>query len=255
MNTKVKIVRVFWGEDISQYPDLAPIPTYKNQIVYVWGRHNRDYLKKIGYEVYLMEDDPFPSEEKQYAKKLIVLDHAVNSFGEIMMLDWDCHILRPLDDVFYSYLSSKPIQCPLYCQHASTLDALYEVFGDNQSEKNKFMDFAKMMEQEFNKYSWIYQDSLVSPNFGFFYTRDKSIGKKLLDIVEHNNIVGCIEEHAMWVYANCTLEEYLERYQPLFIQGVSDDRTDHDFMISVVQRKLNAYIDDKLQMDLYLKHI
>lgn len=255
MHTKVKIVRTFWGEDISQYPDLTPIPTYRNQIVYVWGKNNRDHLHKLGYDVHLMEDDPFPTKDKQYAKKLLVLDHAINEFGEIMMLDWDCHILRPLDDKFYDYLSSKSIQCPLYCQHVDTANALYEVFGNNHDEKDKFMHFAKLMEQEFNKYSWRYQQSLVSPNFGFFYTRDKLIGKKLLEITEKNDLVGCIEEHAMWIYANCTLEEYLERHQPLFIQGVSDDRTDHPFKISVVQRNLNAYISSKLPMDLYLKHI
>lgn len=255
MNTKFKIVRTFWGDDISQYPELTPLPVYTNQIVYVWGKENEKHLQKLGYKTELMLDDPFPNEDKQYGKKLLVLDHAVRKYGEIMMLDWDCYILRPIDGKFYDYLLSKETQCPLYAQHVNTVDALYEVFGKNHEDKEKFKNFAEMMRVEFAKYSWKVDDYLVSPNFGFLYTRDVELGKKLLDIMDSHNLVGCIEEHAMWIYANCSLDEYLERYHPVFVQGVSDDRTDHDFMISKVQRALNKLISEKINMDLYLKHI
>jgi len=59
----------------------------------------------------------------------------------------------------------------------------------------------------------------------------------------------------MLLYANCSLEEYIDRYQPTYVQGVSDDRTDHYFKISKIQRKLNKYINNKIDMDIYFKHI
>jgi hypothetical protein len=59
----------------------------------------------------------------------------------------------------------------------------------------------------------------------------------------------------MWIYANCTLTEYIERYQPRFVQGVSDDRTDHEFIISKVQRAINKYISESIDMNIYIKHI
>jgi len=255
MNTRFKIVRTFWGEDISQYPELTPLPVYKNQVVYVWGEENERHLNKLGYQTILMVDDPFPGEDKQYGKKLLVLDDAVKRYGEIMMMDWDCYVLRNLDSEFYRNIQLKETQCPVYAQHENTLEALYEVFGQNDKGKDRFRSFAEIMNVEFAKYSWRVDNYLVSPNFGFFYTRDKGVGNKLLDIMESNDLKGCIEEHAMWIYANCSLDEYIQRFHPAFVQGVSDDRTDHNFMISRVQRSLNAYVASKIDMSIYIKHI
>jgi hypothetical protein len=183
---------------------------------------------------------------------LIALKLALEEFKEVMMLDWDCYILRPLDAQFYEYLKNKPVQCPLYSQHTRVVPALLEAFPDPSDKLNQF--FLKM-EEGFNKYSWELENGLVSPNFSMVYTRDIALGQVLLDIAIENKLEGCIEEHAFYIYSNCTLEEYLEKYQPYFVQGVSQDRTNHDLMISKVQSHLNNYIDSKLSMDIYLKHI
>ena len=81
------------------------------------------------------------------------------------------------------------------------------------------------------------------------------MGKELCDIVIKNKFKGCVDEIAMFIYSNCTLEEYVEKYLPKFVRGVSNDVNGTDYTISKVQRKLNNYIDTKIDMDIYLKHL
>lgn len=255
MNTTVKIVRALWGEDGKTLKEVPIVPTIKNQIVYVWGKENNNELRRRGYDTILMDEVGFDEPQKQYGRKLIALDLALKEFGEVMMIDWDCHILRPLDGKFYDYLLSKEIQCPLYAQHKHTSKALQEVFMGIGNFNEELEVYTKSMEEEFTKYSWVVGDALATPNFSFVYSRNKTLGEDLIQIAKENDLIGCIEEHAMWIYANCSVTEYIERYQPCFVQGVSDDRTDHEFIISKAQRGLNAFVSDRIQMDIYLKHI
>lgn len=255
MNTSVKVIRALWGDDGKSLREAPIIPTIKNQIVYVWGAGNNEELRRRGYDTVLMDNVGFDEPNKFYGRKLIALDLALKEFGEVMMLDWDCHILRPLDDKFYEYLKSSPVQCPLYCQHKNTSKALQEIFTITGAIGDELEVYTNTMQEEFTKYSWALEDALVTPNFGFVYSRDKSLGEDLIQIATENNLIGCIEEHAMWIYSKCSLDEYINKYHPVFVQGVSDDRTDHEFMISRVQRKLNKFISEKIPMDLYLKHI
>lgn len=259
MNTSVKIVRALWANKGSTrvFNEIPKIPTVKNQVVYVWQRDVEEYLIRLGYETRFVDDDYFIEENKtEYGRKLIALDLALKEFGEVLLLDWDCHFLRPFDDKFYNYLNEKPIQCPLYTQHVDTAKSLFETFDViNNPFLEYFEPYAIEIEKGFSKYSWKMDDCLIGPNFSCVYSRDVTFGEQLIKIAKENDIRGCVEEHAMWIYANCTLEEYLERYQPVFVQGVSDDRTDHEFKVSKVQRKVNQYISEKVNMDLYLKHI
>lgn len=257
MNTKVKIVRVVWANTGSThvFNEIPKIPTIENQIVYVWGEDVELYLKGLGYNTVLVSSSIFNEfDNTEYGRKLIAMDMALKEFGEVLLLDWDCHILRPLEGEFYNYLSSKPIQCPLYCQHKNTSEAFYEALPHKRNDES-FTKFADVMEINFNKYSWEFGDGLATPNFGAVYSRDKNFAEDLINISIKNNLAGCVEEHAMWIYANCSLNEYIDRYHPVFVQGVSDERTDYELMISKVQRKLNKFISDNIQMDLYLKHI
>jgi hypothetical protein len=255
MNTKVKVVRALWGDDGKTMKEVPVIPTIENQIVYVWGSANNDELIKRGYHTILMDEVGFDEPRKQYGRKLIALDLALQEFGEVMMLDWDCHILRPLEDKFYEYLLSKEIQCPLYAQHKHTSKALQEIFMGIGNYNELLAVYTKSMEIEFTKYSWTVGDALATPNFSFVYSRNKELGSDLIKIAKDNDLIGCIEEHAMWIYSNCSVSEYIERYQPCFVQGVSDDRTDHEFIISKAQRALNSFVSSRIKMDLYLKVI
>lgn len=224
-------------------------------MVYVWGDDNEKFLKDRGFETILMITDEL-SPNDVFIRKLIVLDMALKEFGEIIMLDWDCYILRPLDTLFYEYIRSKPIQCPLYSQNKEIKTTLLEVIDKYVGEDAvSAYSFIEKMEIEFPKYSWECEYGLTSPNFGFFYSRDITIGEKLLYLVEKNKIQGCIEEHAMFLYANCTLEEYIDKYHPLIVNGVSDFMTCSKYTISKNQRALNLYIKTKIDMDIYLEHM
>ena len=257
MNTKVKIIRVVWANTGSDhvFNEIPKTPTIDNQLVYVWGEDVNEYIKSLGYDTVLVKDSRFSeSNNTEYGRKLVAMDMALKEFGEVLLLDWDCRILRPFDQAFYDMLSEKETQCPLYCQHKRTVYSLMEALPKYKDDL-LFESFANNMQVNFGKYSWTFGDGLATPNFGCVYSRDVNFASDLIRISIDNKITGCVEEHAMWIYANCTLTEYIKRYQPRFVQGVSDDRTDHEFIISKVQRSLNKYISESIDMNIYIKHI
>mgnify|MGYP003670731484 FL=1 len=256
MNTTIPIIRTYWGNRNETRAEIPRLPVYGNHLVYVWGKENETFLKERGFNTFLVDNSLsyFDSYNTQYGKKLIALDLALQRYDEVLMLDWDCFILRPLDDTFYKMVNKNDTLCPLYAQHKDTVEAFKETF-EGRLILDYNLEYFKVLEREFKKYSWNFKEGKISPNFGCVYTSNKNLGKDLIKLVLDNNIEGCIEEHAMFLYANCSLEEYIDKFQPNFVQGVSDDRTDHYFMISKIQKKLNTYIGSKTDMDLYIKHI
>ena len=79
--------------------------------------------------------------------------------------------------------------------------------------------------------------------------------KELLDIVDKHKLYGCVDELSFFIYVNCSLDEYIDKYHPVMVQGVAQDMTINDLLISKVQREFNDYIDTKLKMDIYMKHM
>jgi len=79
-----------------------------------------------------------------------------------------------------------------------------------------------------------------------------------MKIAKENNVENCIEEHAMYLWANCSMDEFIEKYEPKVLQGTSDDTRllmhlyDHtnDPVIAI-----NKYIAKKVDKTLYFKHI
>jgi hypothetical protein len=59
----------------------------------------------------------------------------------------------------------------------------------------------------------------------------------------------------MFIYADCDLEEYIKKYHPVFVNGVSDIMTTSGFRISETQRRFNDQIKSSITMDLYLEHM
>ena len=256
MNTTIPIIRTYWGNRNETKAEIPRLPVYINHLVYVWGKDNEEYLQNRGFKTFLVEESYpyFDSYNTQYGKKLVALDLALQKFEKVIMLDWDCYALRPLDENFYKLLDKNETLCPLYAQHKETVDSFKETF-EGRLILDYNLEYFKVLEREFKKYNWDFKEGLASPNFGCLYTSNRNLGRDLIDITVKNKIEGCIEEHAMLLYANCSLEEYIDRYQPTYVQGVSDDRTDHYFKISKIQRKLNKYINNKIDMDIYFKHI
>ena len=138
--SKLKFIRTWWGDQQDKWLEVPKIPliSSENEIVYVWGKENLNKFKERGYNCVLMEEDEFNG-KSIYGKKLTVLNKALKEWGEVLMLDWDCYLSSPLDDNFYTMLSKKPIQVPLYAHHKEPDIALLEAIPDNhpilQSEK------------------------------------------------------------------------------------------------------------------------
>ena len=118
MISDVKIIRTVYGSlDNTVFREMPSIPTISNQIVYVWGEENQDWLNDKGYETRLQNENDLPeyvTEISDFIRKLISLKKGLEEFGEVLHLDWDCRILKPFDETFYGYLNEKPIQCPIY---------------------------------------------------------------------------------------------------------------------------------------------
>ena len=255
MNTEVKIVRTYWGESDKLRKEIPPIPIYTNQIVFVWGTSNESFLRSRGFDTFLMSDDipeSYRTYNGQFYRKLLALDKSLSMFDEVILLDWDCYILRELDANFYDFLREKPIQCPLYGQYEKVSESWREALVPENDDK---VGWYSVCDETFPKYTWKLDSTLVSPNFCFVYSRDKSLGRELIDIANKHELSGCIEEHAMFLYSNCSLDDYIERYQPRFIYGASDDGSGSDFLVNRSQKLVNEYLSNYIEMDHYLKHV
>jgi len=170
-----------------------------------------------------------------------------------------------LDDYFYNSLKNgNDIQVSIYAYpneknlgitnlitHKSTQRYETEISPD-------LLRFIKGMESQLRLHHWNYKGLLVSPNFCFFYTRRPGIGKELIDIANLYKIENCVEEHSMFRWANCELDEFIDKYEPIVLQGSSDEsRTlihEYDWENDAII-KINNYISSKKEKNIYFKHI
>jgi len=142
--------------------------------------------------------------------------------------------------------------------------ALLEAIPQNHPLRQKkesydhLIDNLNLIESQIHHYHWKWDDGLVIPNFGCVYSRDKNLGKDLIKIAQENNIQGLVEEFAMWKYANCTLEEYISKFLPNYVLGVSDSKLDDEkfnFNIHKIQRKFNKYLKSQINYKIFLEHV
>jgi len=246
--SKIKIVRALWTNpwapsDWSKkylYPEIPMNPTFPNEIVYVWGDDNVKILKERGYNYIKVDDSEYPyfnKEFTQHGKKLIALDKALKESGEALLLDWDCIQVKDLN---IEVLREKERQVPLYCWTELQLSKIKDEFK---------LDIP--LEKELRKYHWKLKDVLVSPNFGFAYSRDKNFGERLIVEAIKHKINYCIEEHAMFNYANCTLDEYIDKYHPTSVYGKA-------FPFNKQEKgsiSLNEYVNNKIGINEHFKHL
>jgi|TARA_B110000908_G_C10217821_1_gene433687 hypothetical protein len=250
---KIKIVRVLWGDQVNF--EVPRIPLYPEQeVVYCFDYKSYWFVSDLGYDARLVKEDIFAgSKLNNFGRKLQALDIALQEFDEVLLLDWDCYILRPLDKNFYDSLKEKPIQIPLYIQHKDTKAAILEVIPKEQPQALK--DELTLLEEGFHKYGWEWEEGIVAPNFGFVYCRDKSFGKKLLDITIKNDLTSVVDEFATLIYADCTLEEYIEKYAPRVLKGRADQMLIYDYRLHVISRKFNKWLDTKINIKSYFEHV
>lgn len=248
----MKIIRVLWGNNVTHEIPKQPLFPNIEEIVYVYGIENFWLLKERGYNIRLVKEDLFNGELNWFGKKLQVLDLALQEFGEVLLLDWDCYLARPLDDNFFKSLKEKPIQIPLYIQHKDTKNAILEILSQQHS---KLLNELTELEKGFKKYGWEWEEGIVAPNFGFVYCRDKTFGKKLVDIAKKHNLNSVVDEFATLIYANCTLDEYIDKYTPEVLFGRSNNILIYDCRLHEIGRKFNQFLNKKLKINPYFEHV
>ena len=247
----MKIIRVLWGNKINN--EIPKIPLLKNEVVYVWGKENNKMLLERGYETRLLDVSIFEDEYNHFGKKLYALNEALKEFNEVLLLDWDCYLLKPLDEHFYNSLKEKPIQIPLYIQHKNTKEAILEILPPNQSIKlQKELD---LLGKGFKKYAWEWEDGFVAPNFGFVYCRDINLGSNLLKIAQRENLQTVVDEFATLLYVNCSLNEYIKKYLPSVVRGSSNDKFILDKKLHHLCKKFNNYVDTQINLTPYFEHV
>ncbi|MCP4484356.1 MAG: hypothetical protein GY823_07350 [Flavobacteriaceae bacterium] len=251
---KIKIIRVLWGGNVNH--EIPRIPLYPEQeIVYCFDYESFWFIQELGYEAKLVKDTKFDGKKgyNKFGRKLQALDLALQEFGEVLLLDWDCFILKPFDKNFYDSLKEKPIQIPLYIQHKDTKNAVLEMLVKDQSPS--LLRELEDLEVGMNKYGWEWEEGVIAPNFGFVYCRDKSFGKKLVDIALEHNLNSVVDEFATLIYVDCTLEEYIEKYVPRVVKGRSDQMIIYDTRIHKLSRKFSKWLDTKVNITNYFEHV
>ena len=104
----MKIIRVLWGDKINH--EIPPFPLLENEVVYVWGEKNNQMLLDRGWKTRLLSSHTFEGEFNGFGKKIFALNQALEEFNEVLLLDWDCYLLKPLDDKCNA--ASAPIPDP-----------------------------------------------------------------------------------------------------------------------------------------------
>ena len=247
----MKIIRVLWGDKVNH--EVPRIPLLKDEIVYVYSMDFYWELKARGFEIRVVKEDIFNGEWNHYGRKLQCLDLALQEFGEVILLDWDCYQLKPFDDEFYNILKQKPIQMPLYLQHKDTKEAILDLVDKNQSFK--FMEEMDLLQEGFRKYGWEWEDGLIAPNFGFVYCRDKSFAKKLINIAIKEKLTTVVDEFATLLYVDCTLEEFIKEYCTPLLKGRSDEMIILDHKLHKESRKFSKWLDTKIEIKPYFEHV
>jgi len=260
----IKIIRCLWGKKDHQFfeKDLASYHRecqtakendtqfgIRNQMVIVWDEPNKELMEKLGYPYHYMGESRDFNAGFNFMHKLIALETAMDLYGEIVFLDWDCLAQKPLDDNFFNLLRSRgEVQMPLYFYGGEVLDKVKSTDPLRDDGAKYFVDLINYI----TKISKLkFRDGFAIPNSGFLYCRDKEFFRKISDIQRTFGISTNIEEICSMIYFNGfidNLDSYLEKIEPNVCLGKDDD----DMLGEQIY--LNDYSIGKLNKNIYFIH-
>lgn len=257
----IPIIRAFWGSQESLWNEVPERPLFNEEWVMVWGIKNEVRFKSMGYKTCLMaktETEPeFSTIWDHFAHKLAALKMAEDLCEEYLFLDWDVQIVKELDFNFWSQIrNGKAIQCPVYAYPVDYKKNVLELI-QSTPEKNWDENLKLWINEQvkmLDLYNWQVDDLLVAPNFCFFYSRRTEIMDNLMHIYKKLGITTCIEEFSLLVWANCSLDEFILKYEPTVIDGRPDGYNHFDIE-STVSKHANQYTRKFITKDIYLKHL
>jgi hypothetical protein len=239
----VKVIRSLWG-DINQFIGEIPKEPKYNEMVYVWGIENNNYLKKCGYDTTLINETNIGDVTKHYIHKLESFVVAEKMYGEFLFLDWDIKELKPLDNGFYDELKTHEFSASLYGypKEFTNLKGLVDDWTDKQIN---LMD----------KHCWFHDDTYILPNAGFVYSNRRGFGEDLIKIVENYQIETLIEEFAIQIYSNMSLNDYILTHESKVINGRPEWYSVNVNGIDIDSpKRINNYVTTLIQKNLYLIH-
>lgn len=246
---KLQIIRALWGKSSKIFEEIPQSPLF-NEVVFVWGKTNYTRLKELGYDCILVSDDDMSSVKdiEMYYLKPISWKLGCEKFGRILFLDWDVKLNRQLDDTFWRSFDNAEFYAPVYA---------YPSLIENQIE-NVSKDVGKWLETITSfiyDFSWKYEDLRVLPNAGLVYISDISIAEKIINLIEEHNLKGLSEEFALYTLADCSLNDYINTYEPLGMFGrPSYNRFTLGKLNTNVASKLNSFVSSIKEKREYLIH-
>ena len=248
VDTDVKIIRALWGNSEKIFNEIPATPIF-NEFVYVWGASNYEILTQRGYECKLVDSHnfPFPSKFHVFFQKLLVFKNAVEKYGKILFLDWDCTIVKPLDFKFWDWFRGKKYAAPLYCYPKYIKNQLIEL----NPSVNEWMNLHYSM---LEKFSWVYENFYIIPNACMVYISDLQLCLDMINSYQINGM-GTLEEFAMYSGINCDLNLYIKNYEIPFVYG----RSNSDYFTLGASEgnfaeEFNNFLDSKIKKDIYFIH-
>ena len=259
----MQIVRTFWGDVHSmgsRYTDQIneAINDNLNEIVYVWGIDNFNYISNLGFNCVLVSEEPYDYsiasnhtfwDYRSLIHKLKCIDIAIKEFGEIIFVDWDCRKLKELDSEFYETLTNgNELQVPLYVYPKHALKWLID-----KTKSESINGFFITLNKFIQLYSYEYNDNYVIPNTGFIYCRNGDITERLLELCDIYKLESVPDEFAVMLYSkelNYSLTDYIMNIEPKVIAGKEHVE---EFWINE-QNIFDNHISNIINKDIYFKH-
>jgi hypothetical protein len=262
--TPIKVVRALWGDNKTMWEEIPSSPQW-DETVYVWGKFNQEKLEMMGYKTRLMcltmTEPRYSTIYDHFAHKLETYVAAEEDWGEFLFLDWDVKIIKEIDENFWNLVKKKPLQCPVYGYPSDYERKIWEHVNANPQKKwvqeldPNTRDWVKVQNEQLEKYNWRWEDLQLVPNVCFFYSFYTGVPKELMNIYKTRGVKTCVEEFAVWIWANCTLEEFIENCEPFVIRGREDDLCHFDLAEEDTMKRINSYINTKVKKEIYLKHL
>lgn len=254
----MRFIRAFWGDINSDKGhhkreiDNVADTTTLDELVFVWGEENYNYISSLGFDCKLVSDNPYPYGKSFnsdfYIAKLDALRFGCMMYDEVVFLDWDTVQQKEIDDEFYFNLNSSnsKILMPLYIYE---FDYAKKVLTDELDWGDSEIDYMFRHSRELKVLAFRWNNYIVSPNAGFVYCNDLSTIEELINLCKEFNIQTCNEEMAMCILSkiNCSnIKEYILNYEPS-VCSIDPNRKK--------QPELNEYINSIKPKSNYFCHL
>lgn len=252
----MQIVRCLYNWDGSRLKDEIPNRfEYGDEVVYVWGKYQYDYLVDRGYKCILVSRNKFYTERNNLNHKIDTFEMAGNDFGEFIFIDWDVTVQhhRKIDDKFYDSFRGNCVMCSLYGYPKSFLELKHSTW---KSEHNNYV---KVIKKEFKRYNigWKLDEFVLIPNTGITYFSSNDVVKEYLKVHKRYGFDALSDELTMFKFLNVSLDEFIQKYMTTAMYGRPSEVTfsyTKQYKQKNTNRIVNSYIDSKKNMDCYLFH-